>query len=197
MPSLATVSGGEITRLVPTFMLWTAPSLSFMAALKIQGVNKFSLKMRPEELFAELWCVQGDSPLLFPVFPCGELGSGASPQGASVGSSTALVSSGCLRRPDCAPLVSSCVVLRELGSGSPLPPALCSVHSARSELCHACDGASDQPKHAAVQQPGQLAGDPVPGDLLADRPPAPVAAAACVAEEHGVPGAAAAASQRR
>lgn len=115
-----------------------------------------------------------------------------------MGSSTALqVSSGGLRRPECPPSISSCAVLQELSSGSPLPPALCSVHSARSELRHARDGAGDQPEHAAVQQPGQLSGDPVPGDLLSDRPPAPVAAAAGVAEEHGVPRAAAAASQCR
>lgn len=93
--------------------------------------------------------------------------------------------------------MSSCAVLQELSSGSPLPPALCSVHSARSELRHARDGAGDQPEHTAVQQPGQLSGDPVPGDLLSDRPPAPVAAAAGIAEEHGVPRAAAAASQCR
>lgn len=80
---------------------------------------------------------------------------------------------------------------------SPLPPALCSVRSARSKLRHARDGAGDQPKHAAVQQPGQFASDPVPGDLLTDGPPAPLAAATGAAEKHRVPGAATEASQRR
>lgn len=118
------------------------------------------------------------------------------PQGASVGLSTALqVSSGGLRRLSLG-LQLCCAAGTRLQL--PFTPcSLCSVHSARAELRHARDGAGDQPKHAAVQQPRQLAGDPVPGDLLADRPPAPVTAAAGLAEEHSVPRAAAAASQCR
>lgn len=166
-----------------------------MTALKTQGVNKYSLNMRPKQLCAELWCVQENSPLLFLVFSGGELVSGVSPARCQCGFEYS--TAGQPWRFDCPPLVSSYAVLQELSSGSPLPPALCSVHSARSELCHACDGAGDQPKHAAVQQPGQLAGDPVPGDFLTDRSPAPVTAAAGLAEEHGVPRAAAAASQCR
>lgn len=82
----------------------------------------------------------------------------------------------------------------------PLPFTSCSLSSVRSahaKLCHARDGSRDQPEHTAVQQPGQLVGDPILGDLVADRPPAPLPTAANTAEEYGVPRAAAAASQCR
>lgn len=51
-------------------MLWAALSLYFMPALKTQGVNKYSLKMRPKQLLSELWCVREESPLLFLGVPC-------------------------------------------------------------------------------------------------------------------------------
>lgn len=46
--------------------------------------------------------------------------------------------------------------------------SLSSVCSAHAKLCHASDGSCDQPEHAAVQQPRQLVGDPIPGNLIAD-----------------------------